>query len=159
LHEHVRKKRAIRRSVSEDPKYGDSLVAQFVNCVMKRGKKHTARRIVYDSFAIIEDRMKANGLDVFKKAVGNTRPVLEVRARRVGGATYQVPTEVRSERSTALAIRWLIGYALTRKDKSMAERLAAEFIAASNGEGNAIKKKEDTHKMAEANKAFAHFRW
>jgi small subunit ribosomal protein S7 len=126
---------------------------------MKQGKKHSARRIVYDSLSIIEERTKANGLDVFRKALGNARPLLEVRARRVGGATYQVPTEVRNERSTALAIRWLIGYSSARKDKSMSERLAAELIAASNGEGNAIKKKEDTHKMAEANKAFAHFRW
>jgi small subunit ribosomal protein S7 len=142
-----------------DPKYNDTLVSRFVNCIMKQGKKHSARRIVYDSLSIIEERTKANGLDVFRKALGNTRPLLEVRARRVGGATYQVPTEVRNERSTALAIRWLIGYSSARKDKSMSERLAAELIAASNGEGNAIKKKEDTHKMAEANKAFAHFRW
>jgi small subunit ribosomal protein S7 len=126
---------------------------------MRRGKKHLARRIVYDSLTIIQDRTKANGLEVFRKAINNTRPLLEVRARRVGGATYQVPTEVRDSRSTALAIRWLIGYAHERKDRSMSERLAADLIAASNGEGNAIKKKEDTHKMAEANKAFAHFRW
>jgi small subunit ribosomal protein S7 len=126
---------------------------------MKKGKKHLARRIIYDSFSIIEERTKGNGLDTFKKALNNARPILEVKARRVGGATYQVPTEVRSARSTALAIRWLIGYASERKDKSMSQRLAAEFIAAANGEGNAIKKKEDTHKMAEANKAFAHFKW
>jgi small subunit ribosomal protein S7 len=134
-------------------------VAQFVNSVMKKGKKSVARRIVYDSFSLIEGRTKNSGLDVFKKAVGNARPLLEVRARRVGGATYQVPTEVRSARSTALALRWLITYASARKDRSMSERLAAELIAASNGEGSTIKKKEDTHKMAEANKAFAHFRW
>jgi small subunit ribosomal protein S7 len=126
---------------------------------MKSGKKHLARNIVYDSFSIIENRTKGNGLDVFRKAMNNVRPLLEVRARRVGGATYQVPTEVRESRSTALAIRWLIGYSSERKDRSMSERLAAELIAAANGEGNAIKKKEDTHKMAEANKAFAHFRW
>jgi small subunit ribosomal protein S7 len=126
---------------------------------MKQGKKHLARRIVYDAFSIIEERTKANGLDIFKKAVSNARPVLEVKARRVGGATYQVPTEVRGNRSIALAIRWLIGYANDRKEKSMSQKLAAEFIAASNGEGNSIKKKEDTHKMAEANKAFAHFKW
>lgn len=126
---------------------------------MKEGKKHLARRLMYDAFSIIEERTKASGIDVFKKALSNTRPVLEVKARRVGGATYQVPTEVRSSRSVALAIRWLIGYANDRKDKSMSQKLAAEFIAASNGEGNAIKKKEDTHKMAEANKAFAHFKW
>lgn len=142
-----------------DPKFNDPLVSAFINCVMKRGKKHLARRIVYDALSIIEERTKLSGHDVFKKAVSNTRPLLEVRARRVGGATYQVPTEVRSERSQALAIRWLIGYASERKDKSLSQKLAAEFIAASNGEGNAIKKKEDTHKMAEANKAFAHFRW
>ncbi len=155
----MRKKRAAPRHTAPDPKYGDQLVSEFINNLMKRGKKHLARRILYDAFGLIEERTKATGLEVFKKAVSNTRPVLEVKARRVGGATYQVPTEVRGERSVALAIRWLIGYANDRKDKSMSQKLAAEFIAASNGEGNAIKKKEDTHKMAEANKAFAHFRW
>jgi small subunit ribosomal protein S7 len=126
---------------------------------MKKGKKHLARRVVYDSFLLIEEKTKTPGVDVFKKAVNNTRPILEVRARRVGGATYQVPTEVRPSRSLAMAMRWLISYANDRKDKSMSQKLAAEFLAASNGEGNAIKKKEDTHKMAEANKAFAHFKW
>lgn len=155
----MRKKRAIQRVTDPDPKYNDTLVSEFINCVMKDGKKHLARRIVYDAFSIIEERMKGNGVDVFKKAVNNARPVLEVKARRVGGATYQVPTEVRGERSTALAIRWLIGYASERKDRSLSQKLAAEFMAAANGEGNAIKKKEDTHKMAEANKAFAHFKW
>jgi small subunit ribosomal protein S7 len=155
----VRKKRSSRRVVTPDPKYNDVLVSQFINSVMKGGEKHLARRIVYDAFAIIETRSKSAGIDVFKKAMSNTRPVLEVKARRVGGATYQVPTEVRGDRSVALAIRWLIGYASDRKDKSMSQKLAAEFLAASNGEGNAIKKKEDTHKMAEANKAFAHFKW
>ncbi len=155
----MRKKRSNRRVITPDPKYNDVLVSQFINCVMKGGKKHLARRIVYDAFTIIESRSKAAGIDVFKKAMSNARPVLEVKARRVGGATYQVPTEVRGDRSVALAIRWLIGYAAERKDKSMSQKLAAEFLAASNGEGNAIKKKEDTHKMAEANKAFAHFKW
>jgi small subunit ribosomal protein S7 len=155
----VRKKKAGSRSRVPDPKFNDVLVAQFINNIMKQGKKHRARRILYDAFSIIEERTKANGVDVFRKAVSNTRPVLEVKARRVGGATYQVPTEVRSERSVALAFRWLINYASDRKEKSMSLKLAAELIAASNGEGNAIKKKEDTHKMAEANKAFAHFRW
>ena len=126
---------------------------------MKKGKKHLARRIIYDSFSLIEERTKTPGVEVFKKAVSNARPILEVRARRVGGATYQVPTEVRPSRSLALAMRWLITHAIDRKDKSMSQKLAAEFIAASNGEGNAVKKKEDTHKMAEANKAFAHFKW
>jgi small subunit ribosomal protein S7 len=142
-----------------DPKFNDLLVSEFVNNIMKNGKKHAARRILYEALDIIEERTKAIGLDVFKKAVSNTRPILEVKARRVGGATYQVPTEVRSGRSTALAIRWLIGYAGDRKERSMAHKLASEFIAASNGEGSAIKKKEETHRMAEANKAFAHFKW
>ncbi|MBI4534854.1 MAG: 30S ribosomal protein S7 [Ignavibacteriae bacterium] len=155
----MRKKRANPRLTTPDPKYSDVLVSEFINCVMKNGKKHLARAIVYDAFSIIEKRTKGNGLDVFRKALHNTRPVLEVKARRVGGATYQVPTEVRESRSVALAIRWLINYANDRKEKSMSQKLAAEFIAASNGEGNAIKKKEDTHKMAEANKAFAHFKW
>jgi small subunit ribosomal protein S7 len=155
----VRKKKAGSRLTVPDPKYGDVLVSEFINNIMKQGKKHLARRILYDAFALIEERTKNNGLDVFKKAMHNARPMLEVKARRVGGATYQVPTEVRGERSVALAIRWLINYANDRKDRSMAQKLAAELIAASQGEGNAIKKKEDTHKMAEANKAFAHFRW
>jgi small subunit ribosomal protein S7 len=155
----VRKKRAGSRPRTPDPKFNDVLVAQFINNLMKEGKKHQARRILYDAFSMIEERTKANGVDVFRKAVSNARPVLEVKARRVGGATYQVPTEVRGDRSTALAIRWLISYASDRKDKSMSQKLAAELMAAASGEGSAIKKKEDTHKMAEANKAFAHFKW
>jgi small subunit ribosomal protein S7 len=141
----MRKKQAGHRPVTPDPKYNDVIVSEFINCVMKQGKKHLARSIVYDALDLIEQRTK--------------NPGIEVRARRVGGATYQVPTEVRQDRSIALAIRWLISYASDRKDKSMSEKLAAEFIAASNGEGSAIKKKEDVHKMAEANKAFAHFKW
>ena len=155
----MRKKQAGTRTRVPDPKYDDVLVAQFINNIMKRGKKHLAQRVLYDAFAVIEERTKSNGVDVFRKALQNTRPMLEVKARRVGGATYQVPTEVREARSVALAIRWLINYASERKDRSMSHKLAAELIAASNGEGSAIKKKEDTHKMAEANKAFAHFRW
>ncbi len=155
----MRKKRSSPRQTKPDPKYGDVLVSEFVNNIMKRGKKHRARKILYDALALIEERGKPSGLEVFKKAVHNTRPLLEVKARRVGGATYQVPTEVRGERSIALAIRWLITYASDRKERSMSEKLAAEFIDASGGQGNAIKKKEDTHRMAEANKAFAHFRW
>jgi small subunit ribosomal protein S7 len=155
----VRKKRAEKRPAVPDPRYNDVIVSQFINSVMKRGKKHAARRIVYDAFSLVEERTKNPGLEVFRKAMNNARPVLEVRARRVGGATYQVPTEVRPDRSIALAIRWLITYASERKDRSMSQKLAAEFIAASNGEGSAIKKKEDVHKMAEANKAFAHFKW
>jgi small subunit ribosomal protein S7 len=155
----VRKKKSSPRLTAPDPKYGDVLVSEFINNVMKQGKKHQARRILYDAFQIIEERTQKPGLDVFKKAVSNTRPMLEVKARRVGGATYQVPTEVRGERSVALAIRWLINYSSDRKDRSMSQKLAAEFIAASQGEGSAVKKKEDVHKMAEANKAFAHFKW
>lgn len=155
----MRKKRAPKRQIDTDPKFGDLMVAKFINCVLRRGKKHLARRIVYDAFALVEQRTKGNGLDVFRKAVNNLKPILEVRARRVGGATYQVPTEVRPDRSIALAFRWLINYARERRDKSFSLKLAAELIAAANNEGSAIKKKEDTHKMAEANKAFAHFRW
>jgi small subunit ribosomal protein S7 len=155
----MRKKSASKRIIEPDPKYSDVLVAKFINSVLKQGKKHLARRIVYDAIDIIEQRTKNPGIDTFKKAVGNVKPVLEIRARRVGGATYQIPTEVRQDRSIALAIRWLITYASERKDKSLSLKLAAEFIAAANNEGNAIKKKEDTHKMAEANKAFAHFKW
>jgi small subunit ribosomal protein S7 len=155
----MRKKTATRRITLPDPKYNDVLVSKFINSVLKRGKKHLARSIVYDAFAIAEQRGKNSGLEVFRKAVNNVKPVLEIRARRVGGATYQIPTEVRPDRSIALAIRWLIAYASERKDKSMSLKLAAEFVAAANNEGNAVKKKEDTHKMAEANKAFAHFKW
>lgn len=127
---------------------------------MKDGKKHIAQTILYDALEMVGERAKSqNPLEIFKKAVNNVSPVIEIRARRVGGATYQVPTEVRPERRTALAIRWLIGYAQERSDKSMSMKLAAEIVAAANGEGNAVKKKEDTHRMAEANKAFAHFKW
>ena len=155
----MRKKRAPKRHIAVDSKYQDLLIAKFINSVLKRGKKHLARRIVYDSLKIAEERTKQNGIDVFRKAMKNVQPILEVRARRVGGATYQVPTEVRADRGTALAIRWLLNAARERKDKSMSFKLAAEFVAAASNEGNAVKKKEDTHKMAEANKAFAHFRW
>jgi small subunit ribosomal protein S7 len=155
----MRKKRSDRRQVTPDPKYNDVFLAKFVNNVMESGKKHRARKILYDAFDIVEQRTKQNPLDVFRKALNNVQPIIEVRPRRVGGATYQVPSEVRPERSLALGMRWLIRYARERKDKSMSLKLAAEIIAAANGEGNAIKKREDTHKMAEANKAFAHYRW
>ena len=155
----MRKKTATRRIITPDPKFNDVLVAKFINSVLKEGKKHLARRIVYDAINIAEQRVKTPGLDIFKKAVNNVKPILEIRARRVGGATYQIPTEVRADRSVALAIRWLISYASERKDKSMSLKLASEFMAAANNEGSAVKKKEDTHKMAEANKAFAHFKW
>ena len=155
----MRKKTAAKRITAPDPKYGDLLVSKFINSVLKKGKKHLSRSIVYGAFDIVEQKTKQPGVEVFKKAVSNVKPLLEIRARRVGGATYQIPTEVRPDRSTALAFRWLIGYASERKDKSMALKLASEFMAAANNEGSAVKKKEDTHKMAEANKAFAHFKW
>lgn len=155
----MRKKTAAKRRITPDPKYNDVLVAKFVNSVLKDGKKHRASKILYDALDIAEQRGKASGIDIFKKAINNVKPVLEIKARRVGGATYQIPTEVRPDRSVALAIRWLIAYASERKDKSMSLKLAAEFLAASNNEGSSIKKKEDTHKMAEANKAFAHFKF
>jgi len=156
----MRKKTATKRITSPDTKYNDILVARFINSVLKMGKKHLARKIVYDAFNVITERSKDNqGLDVFRKAMNNVRPVLEIKARRVDGATYQIPTEVRPDRSIALAIRWLITYANVRKDKSMSLKLASELMAAANNEGSSVKKKEDTHKMAEANKAFAHFKW
>lgn len=155
----MRKKRAEKRYIKPDPKYNDILVAKFINYLMWDGKKTIARKILYESFDIIEQRTKKPALEIFKKAVQNVSPMVEVRSRRVGGATYQVPMEVRPERRTALALRWLRNYARERKDKSMALKLAAELIAAANNEGNAVKKKEDTHRMAEANKAFAHFKW
>ena len=155
----MRKKRAPKRKILADPKYDDLLVARFVNSLLRRGKKHLARKIFYDSLKLAEDRTKQNGFEVFRKAMKNVQPILEVRARRVGGATYQVPTEVRPDRGTALAIRWLLNAAKGRKEKSMSLKLSAELVAAANNEGNAVKKREDTHKMAEANKAFAHFRW
>jgi small subunit ribosomal protein S7 len=155
----MRKKRADKSSLKPDPKFNDILVARFINSIMYDGKKSKARQVVYKAFEIIEDKTKKAGLEIFKKALSNTQPVIEVRSRRVGGATYQVPTEVRPERRTALAMRWIKTYARARNDKSMALKLASELISASNNEGSAVKKKEDTHKMAEANKAFAHFKW
>ncbi len=155
----MRKRRAEKRYIKPDPQYNDILVSKFINCIMLEGKKSVARKIVYSAFNIIENKTKKSGLETFKKALANVAPVIEVRSRRVGGATYQVPTEVRPERRTALAMRWIKSYARSRGEKSMAAKLAAELIAASNNEGNSVKKKEDTHKMAEANKAFAHFKW
>ncbi|HWO56766.1 MAG TPA: 30S ribosomal protein S7 [bacterium] len=154
-----RRKSVAKREVLPDPKFGDVTVTQFVNGLMQRGKKSLAENILYDSFAIIEKETQQPALEVFKKAMDNVKPILEVKSRRVGGANYQVPVEVRPARRTALAIRWLIGFARERKEHSMAEKLAGELIAASKKEGSAIKKREDTHRMAEANKAFAHFRW
>jgi small subunit ribosomal protein S7 len=150
---------AQKRGAGNDFKFGDRSVSQFIACLMKEGKRSTAERIMYSAIDLLEKKSGQSGIDMFRKAMNNVKPVLEVKSRRVGGATYQVPTEVRPDRRTALAIRWLITYSMGRSEKSMADKLAAEFLAASNNEGASIKKKEDTHKMAEANKAFAHFKW
>jgi len=155
----MRRKQAEKRLRRPDRKYNDILVGRFINCVMKRGLKQTAENIVYGAFDIIQEKLNSEPLDVFKKAVQNCQPVIEVRSRRVGGANYQVPTEVRPERRTALAIKWILTYTRDKKGKSMAEKLASELMAAASNEGSAVKKKEDVHRMAEANKAFAHFRW
>jgi small subunit ribosomal protein S7 len=148
-----------RREILPDSKYKNILVAKFINYIMDRGKKSTAEGIFYRALDIIQERTKEDPLKLFEKAVNNVKPVLEVRSRRVGGATYQVPTEVRPERRTALAIRWIHGYAQERAEKNMGEKLAAELTDAANNRGGSIKKREDVHKMAEANKAFAHYRW
>jgi len=148
-----------RIELQPDARYNNVLVTRFVNCLMMEGKKSTAERIFYGAMDIIEKKISQDGLTTLKAAMTNVKPVLEVKSRRVGGATYQVPVEVRQDRRTALALRWLIQYSRSRPDHTMAERLAAEVIAASKNEGGAVKKREDTHKMAEANKAFAHYRW
>ncbi len=155
----MRKKRAEKRYAVPDPRFNDVMVSRFINKVMIQGKKNTARNLIYNAFEIIADKMKQDPIEVFRKALSNVSPAIEVRSRRVGGATYQVPVEVREERRIALAIRWLKLYASERRDKSMASRLASELMAAANGEGSSVKKRDDVHRMAEANKAFAHFKW
>ena len=154
-----RRKSAVKRTILPDARYDSQTVSKFINVLMYAGKKSTAERIFYGAMDLVESRTSQPGVNVFKQALANLKPVVEVKSRRVGGATYQVPVEVRPERRTALAMRWLISFSRDRNEKSMAEKLAAEVISASKGEGNAIKKKEDTHRMAEANKAFAHYRW
>jgi small subunit ribosomal protein S7 len=154
-----RRKRAVKRIVLPDARYDSQTVSKFINVLMYQGRKSVAERIFYGAMDLVENRTGQPGVNVFKQALQNVKPVIEVKSRRVGGATYQVPVEVRPERRTALGMRWLISYSRDRNEKSMPEKLAAEVIAASKGEGNAIKKKEDTHRMAEANKAFAHYRW
>lgn len=154
-----RKGEVKKREVLADPKYGDKLVAKFVNTIMSRGKKSVAEKILYSSLDLMAARTKEDSLGLFKRAVENAKPVLEVRSRRVGGATYQVPIEVRPQRRLSLSMRWLAQAARLREGKSMEEKLAAELIDAANNRGGAIKKKEDTHRMAEANRAFAHYRW
>ncbi len=154
-----RRREVPKRKRAADPKYGSTLVTRFVNCLMKGGKKSTAEAIVYDAMDIIADRSKEDALGVFEKAINNVKPMLEVKSRRVGGSTYQVPIEVRPERRTALAFRWIITFARQRSEHTMAEKLAGELLAAYKKEGAAMKKRDDTHRMAEANKALAHYRF
>jgi small subunit ribosomal protein S7 len=154
-----RRRKSDKRDLVPDSKHKSVLVTQFISNIMERGKRRTAEKIIYNAISYIAEKTAADGMTSFKKAVDNVKPVLEVKSRRVGGANYQVPMEVTPERRTSLAIRWLIQYSRERTEKSMAEKLGAELIQASKNEGGAIRKKIDTHKMAEANKAFAHFRW
>jgi small subunit ribosomal protein S7 len=154
-----RRVQATKREILPDPRYQSTLVSKFINSLMRQGKRSKAEAVLYRSLAILEEKVGQPGLNIFKQAVNNAKPSLEVKSRRVGGATYQVPIEVRSERRTALAIRWLIGFARARNEKNMESRLAAELLACFRNEGTTIKKKEDTHRMAEANRAFAHYRW
>ena len=154
-----RRRKAIKRQIMPDPKYNDKIVSKFTSCLMYDGKRSTAEKIVYGAFEVILKKVGAEPIKVFHEALENVQPQLEVRSRRVGGATYQVPVEVRSDRSQALAIRWIINSSRSRSEKSMIDRLGAELIDASSNKGNSVKKREDTHKMADANKAFAHYRW
>jgi small subunit ribosomal protein S7 len=155
----MRRKRAEKRIRVPDFKYNDVLLGRFINSVMKEGRKAVAQKLLYQAFDIIEEKTKTNPLEIFTKAINNVMPSIEVRSRRVGGSNYQIPTEVRPDRRIALAIKWLLTYARARGEKTMSQRLANELMAASVGEGSSVKKKEDVHKMAEANKAFAHFKW
>jgi len=155
----MRRRRPEKREILPDPVYGDLIVAKFINNLMKQGKKSLAEKIFYQSIEKIKKQGKVNdGIELFKKALENVAPVLEVKSKRIGGATYQVPIEISEARRIALAMRWIIGYSKSRKGQTMADRLAAELLAAANNDGSAVKKKEDTHRMAEANKAFSHFR-
>jgi small subunit ribosomal protein S7 len=154
-----RRHRAERREVNQDPKYNDLVVSKFMNSIMKQGKKSVAERIVYGALETMQAKAKSNPVQLFHQALENVMPAVEVRSRRVGGATYQVPVEVRNERRQALAIRWLIAAARARNENTMEERLSGELLDAANNRGTAVKKREDTHKMAEANRAFSHYRW
>lgn len=155
----ARRKRAVKREILPDPKFNSIKIAKFINNLMGRGKKSVAEGVVYKAIAIMEEKTKGQGVATFEKALRNAQPMVEVKSRRVGGSTYQVPVEVRQDRGTALATRWLLTYSKARPGRNMAEKLAAEMMSCANGEGSTIKKREDTHKMAEANRAFAHFRW
>ena len=154
-----RRSRAEKREVPVDPRYGSTVVTKFINGLMLDGKKSTAEAIFYQSMDVVEEKSGQSAMNVFQQALNNAKPALEVKSRRVGGATYQVPIEVRPERRQALAIKWLIQFARARSERTMADRLAGEILSASRGEGATVKKKDDTHRMAEANKAFAHYRW
>jgi small subunit ribosomal protein S7 len=154
-----RRREVPKRKITPDPKFRDRMVAKFMNVIMIQGKKSTAEHIIYGAFDVIQARYKEDPLEVFRKALDAVKPRVEVKSRRVGGATYQVPVEVRPERRVALAMRWITNYSRARGEKTMTERLAAELVEAAQGRGNAVKKKDDTHKMADANKAFAHYRW
>jgi small subunit ribosomal protein S7 len=154
-----RKRVVTKRETILDPKYSSQMVSKFINCLMKKGKRSVAQSILYRALDVIKQKTKDDPLPIFQKAVNNVRPIVEVKSRRVGGSTYQVPTEVRASRGQALSIRWIISYASARGEKSMAAKLAGELMDAAGGRGAAVKKKEDTHRMAEANKAFAHYRW
>ncbi|MFH1488625.1 MAG: 30S ribosomal protein S7 [Pseudomonadota bacterium] len=154
-----RKRIVVKREILTDPVYKSQLAAKFINSLMAEGKKSIAQAILYQAFDIVKGKTKEDPLTLFQKAINNVKPVVEVKSRRVGGSTYQVPTEVRPTRSQALSIRWIISFARSRGEKSMAAKLAGELLDAANGRGAAVKKKEDTHRMAEANKAFAHYRW
>jgi len=154
----ARRKKIVAREILPDPKYGDVDVARFISYILRKGKRSVAEKIFYDAMDIIQEKRKIKGLEIFRKAMNNVAPIMEVKSRRIGGATYQVPIEVKPKRKFALASRWIIGFSKSRPGKSMAEKLAAELMAAADGEGASIKKRDDTHRMAEANKAFAHFR-
>jgi len=154
-----RRREVKKKEITPDPKHHDTLIAKFINGIMRKGKKSLAESIFYRALDLVKERTHSDPVKMFKQAMDNVKPLLEVRPRRVGGATYQVPVEVRTERKNALAIRWIIGYAKQRPEKTMEEKLSGEFIDAANNRGASIKKREDTHKMAEANKAFAHYRW
>ena len=155
----MRKKRAEKRRINPDPKFNDVTVERFINNLMWQGKKSIARSILYNALEVVGNRTGEEPIEVFRKALANVSPAVEVRSRRVGGATYQIPTEVRPDRRTALGIRWIIRYARDRREKGMTAKLAGELIAAANGEGSAVKKREETHRMADANTALSHFRW
>lgn len=154
-----RRREVPERTIIPDSKYGSKLVAKFITSIMRDGKRSTAESIVYNAFNIIEEKAKESPLKIFEQALDNVKPIIEVKSRRVGGSTYQVPTEIRPSRRTALGIRWIIGFSRARAEKGMARKLAGELLDAANRRGAAIKKREDTHKMADANKAFAHYRW